>query len=72
MKKYINTDFFAKITVLVCLLFSTLTNAQEDLPDAPDDTTPAPIDDYIWVLALLSLIYVFMKFRAIQNKKMHR
>jgi hypothetical protein len=36
------------------------------------DTTPgAPIDDYVWILAVLGLIFVFMKFRAIQNKKMH-
>ena len=34
------------------------------------DTTPgAPIDDYVWVLAIIGLIFVFMKFRAVQNKK---
>lgn len=36
------------------------------------DTTPgAPIDGYIWVLALVGLFFVFMKFRAIQNKKVN-
>ena len=36
------------------------------------DTTPgAPIDDYVWVLAVIGLIFVFMKFKALQNKKMH-
>ena len=36
------------------------------------DTTPAaPIDDYIWVLALVGLFFVFMKFRAIQNRKIN-
>ncbi|QBN20018.1 hypothetical protein [Flavobacterium nackdongense] len=29
---------------------------------------PAPIDDYVWVLALVGLFFVFMKFRAIHNK----
>jgi hypothetical protein len=33
------------------------------------DTPAAPIDNYIWVLALIALVYVFLKFRAIQNKK---
>lgn len=27
----------------------------------------APIDGYVWVLALVGLIFVFMKFRAIQK-----
>ena len=36
------------------------------------DTTPgAPIDDYVWVLAIIGLIFVFMKFRAVQNKKIY-
>jgi hypothetical protein len=34
------------------------------------DTTPAaPIDYYVWVLAILGLIFVFMKFRAIQKNR---
>ncbi len=38
--------------------------------DGSTDTTPAaPIDDYVWVLALIGLVFVFIKFRAIQNKK---
>ena len=68
MKKYINTDFFAKITVLVFMLFSTLVNAQEDLPDAPDDTSVAPIDDYVWVLALVGLFFVFHKLRTFSKQ----
>ncbi|QBN19781.1 hypothetical protein [Flavobacterium nackdongense] len=30
---------------------------------------PAPIDDYLWVLALVGLFFVFMKFRAMHSKK---
>ncbi len=38
--------------------------------DGTEDTTPAaPIDDYVWILALLGLVFVFLKFRAIQNRK---
>jgi hypothetical protein len=46
-----------------------------------DDTTgpgdlegadaPAPIDNYVWVLALIGLVFIFLKFRAIQNKKVN-
>jgi hypothetical protein len=39
--------------------------------DGTGDRTPAaaPIDDYVWVLALIGLVFVFMKFRAILNRK---
>jgi hypothetical protein len=71
MKKYITTAF-TKIVLLFFVLCTTLVQAQTDLPDAPDDTATAPIDDYVWFLAFIGLIYVFMKFRDLQNKKMHR
>ena len=33
------------------------------------DTTPgAPIDGYVWVLALVGLLFVFFKFRAIYKQ----
>lgn len=35
--------------------------------EGPD--APAPIDDYVWVLAVVGLLFVFMKFRAIYNNK---
>jgi hypothetical protein len=42
------------------------------IEDGPEDTTPAaPIDDYVWILALIGLVFVFVKFRAIQNKKVN-
>jgi len=32
------------------------------------DTTPgAPIDDYVIILAIIGLIFVFLKFRAVQK-----
>jgi len=41
--------------------------------DGSTDTSPAaaPIDDYVWVLALVGLFFVFMKFRAIQKKRVN-
>ena len=32
------------------------------------DTTPVPIDDYVWILAGLGLLFVFLKFRAIYKQ----
>jgi hypothetical protein len=34
------------------------------------DTTPgAPIDNYVWVVAIIGLAFAFMKFRAIQKNR---
>ena len=69
MKKYITTVSFAKITVFVFMLFTTLVNAQTDLPDAPVDEPAAPIDGYVWVLALIGLVYVFLRVRAFTKQE---
>jgi hypothetical protein len=37
-------------------------------PDAP----AAPIDNYLWVLALIGLIYVFLRLKATNVKNLHR
>lgn len=40
--------------------------------DGTTDTTPAaPIDDYVLVLALVGLFLVFVKIRAVQNRKIN-
>jgi hypothetical protein len=68
--KYYITAFY------LCSTFIMFAQAPGDTsPDGLEtdgDTTPAaPIDDYVWVLALIGLIFVFMKFRAMQNKKVN-
>lgn len=35
-----------------------------------DDAPAAPIDNYLWILVFVGLIFVFLKFRAMQNKRM--
>jgi hypothetical protein len=71
MKKYINTVSLTKISVwiYVMLLSTSALFAQgiTPVPDAPVDADPiaAPIGDYIWVLALIGLVFAFMKVRAI-------
>ncbi len=50
---------------------STLTIFAQADPDETDgDTTPsAPIDDYLWILVLVGLLFAFMWFRSVQNNK---
>lgn len=33
------------------------------------DAVAAPIDNYVWVLTFIGILLVFMKFRAIQVRK---
>ena len=67
MKKYINRVSFAKIIILVFVLFTTLVSATEGdleaLPVAPDDISAAPIDDYVLILALTGIMYVILRIR---------
>lgn len=67
LKYYIATFYLCSTFVLF---------AQEDpgtdggVEDTSGDTTPAAsIDDYVFILALIGLVFVFMKIRAIQNRK---
>ena len=32
------------------------------------DAPAAPIDDYVWVLALIGLLFVFLKFRTLYKR----
>ena len=56
-----------KIFLIVASIFITLLSnpvlAQED-PGADPDVPAAPIDNYVWVLAAIGLVYVFLKVRA--------
>ena len=69
MKKYITTAF-TKIALLFIVLFTTLVQAQDDptdLPAEPDDTG-MPIDDYVWLLAIVAISFAILKFRAIYKQ----
>lgn len=62
------------VAFYLCSTFVMLAQPGDDdgsgTMEGDGDTTPAaPIDDYIWVLALVGLFFVFMKFRVIQNRK---
>lgn len=48
---------------LLIMLFTSSIFAQAEPGDDPDPAA-APIDDYLWVLVLMGLLYVFLKLRA--------
>jgi hypothetical protein len=66
MKKFITKNSL----MILALLMSTITFAQnpgdfdEPTDTNPLDVPPTPIGDYIWVLALVALVYVFYKMRS--------
>lgn len=60
MKKYIAKN----VLVTMALLLSASTFAQGDFGDPTDpNPTDAPIGDYIWVLGIIGLAYVFYKIK---------
>jgi hypothetical protein len=66
--RYYITGFY------LCSIFAMFAQSPGDTsPDGietdGDNTPAAPIDDYIWVLALIGLFFVFMKLRAIQKNR---
>jgi hypothetical protein len=62
LKFYIVALFFCSTTLLFAQPGDTDGTGGLEGGDAP-----APIDDYVWVLALVGLFFVFMKYRAYQK-----
>ena len=58
--------FLISISIFISLVSSPVF-AQGDPGDDPDGMV-APIDDYVWVLALVGLLFVFLKFRAVYKR----
>jgi hypothetical protein len=67
-----------KYFIAVVFFCSTLTafaqagpseGTEEGIEDTSGDTTGAPIDDYVWVLAAIGLIYVFLRVRAFAQQE---
>ncbi len=66
--KYYITAFY------LCSTFVMVAQPGDGSDGAPlegdTDTTPAaPIDDYVWVLAAIGLLFVFLKFQAIAKQR---
>ncbi len=58
-------------TIALLLMNNFILFAQTNFDDDVEDAPAAPIDDYLWVLALVGLLLAFMWFRSIQNKKIN-
>jgi hypothetical protein len=64
----------SKFYTIVFCLCSTLVAFAD--PGTTNDTgnlestdAPMPIDDYIWILVLVGLVFAFLKLKDIKNKK---
>jgi len=67
IKYYIAAFYFCSTLVLFAQPGSGSDNGGIDDSGATD-TTPAPIGDYLWVLAIIGLVLVYLKFRAIHKQ----
>ncbi|RTY93908.1 hypothetical protein [Flavobacterium sp. GT3R68] len=69
MKKYITFLY----TLFFTLMFSVVSFAQGDFGDPVDpdplDQPAAPINDYLWVLILVGLVFVFYKYRTYSKQQ---
>jgi len=70
MKKQFNKYYIALF--FLCFNFAIFAqpgsgNGTGDLEGT--DTPAAPINDYLWVLALIGLIFVFVKMKSYSRKK---
>ena len=66
LKYYIAVAYFCSNVVLFAQPGTEDTGGTGNLEGADP---AAPIDDYLWILGLVGLFFVFMKFRTIQNKR---
>jgi hypothetical protein len=66
LKFYITVLFFCSTTLLFAQPGDT-GDGSEGLEGS--DAAAAPIDNYIWVLAIVGILFVIIKFRAIQANK---
>jgi hypothetical protein len=65
LKFYITAFFFCS----TLLTFAQETPGTDDEAGTMEDTDPLPIDDYIWVLVVIALVFAFVRFRAISQQR---
>ena len=66
LKYYIVAFYLCSTFVLFAQLGTD--DAGGTLEGDGDATPAAPIDDYVWVLTLIGLLFAFLKFRAIYKR----
>jgi hypothetical protein len=70
-KYYIAVAYLCSTFVMVAQDPGTTDSAGLSVELDGDQTPGAPVDDYVWLLALVGLIFVFMKFKAMQKSKVN-
>ena len=68
MKHPFKTYYIAFFCLCSNIMLFAQPGSGSDTGDLESPDTPAPIDDYIWVLALIGLVFVFLKLKDIQTK----
>ena len=64
--KFYTLAFYFAFTII---LFAQETPGVTDEAGNMEGAEVAPIDNYVWILALVGLVTVFMKFRAMHKNK---
>ena len=65
LKFYITAFFFCS----TLLTFAQETPGTDDEAGTMEELDPLPIDDYIWVLIAIGLVFSFLRFRAISQQR---
>jgi hypothetical protein len=72
MKNILVKYFIASLLLCCNIVMFADPGAGNDTNDLEGSDTPAaPIDNYIWILVLIAVIYVFFKLKTFKNKKLH-
>lgn len=65
LKYYVAAFYFCSTFMMVAQPGAGSDNGGVDGDGSGDVTPGAPIDDYIWVLALVGLLFVFFRLKAL-------
>jgi hypothetical protein len=68
LKLYIVAFYFCSTFILFAQPGSGSDNGGIDDSGSSDTTPGAPINDYIWILAIIGITLVFLKFRALHKQ----
>lgn len=69
MKNLFNTYYIAFFCLCSNIMLFAQPSSGSDNGDLESPDTQAPIDENLWLLALVGLIFVFLRFKAIQARK---
>lgn len=68
LKLYVTVFYLCSTFVMFAQPGAGSDNSGIDDDGSSDVTGAAPIDDYVWVLATIGLVFVFLRLRAFANQ----